>query len=68
MDFVKVDVLDVDQLEVNDYILVDGEIVQVLGVVSLSNGYAVSYSNDFGEIDLLEVDDYATFDLYVIAE
>jgi hypothetical protein len=68
MDFVKVDVLNVDQLEVNDYILVDGEIVQVLGVVSLSNGYAVSYSNDFGEIDLLEVDDYATFDLYVIAE
>ena len=68
MDFVKVDILNVDQLEPSDYIMIDGEIVQVINIVGMKNGYAISYSNDFGEVDLVEVDDYAQFDLYVIAE
>ena len=68
MDFVKVDILNVDQLEPNDYIMIDGEIVQVINIVGMKNGYAISYSNDFGEVDLVEVDDYAQFDLYVILE
>ena len=68
MDFVKVDILNVDQLEPNDYIMIDGEIVQVINIIGMKEGYAISYSNDFGEVDLVEVDDYAQFDLYVIAE
>ena len=68
MDFVKVDILNVDQLEPNDYIMIDGEIVQVTNVASIKNGYVIAYSNDFGEDDLVEVDDYAQFNLYVIAE
>ena len=68
MDFVKVDILNVDQLEPSDYIMIDGEIVQVINIVGMKNGYAISYSNDFGEVDLVEVDDYAQFDLYVILE
>ena len=68
MDFVKVDILNVDQLEPNDYIMIDGEIVQVINIIGMKEGYAISYSNDFGEVDLVEVDDYAQFDLYVILE
>lgn len=68
MDFIMVDVLNVDQLEPNDYIMIDGEIVQVTNVASIKNGYVIAYSNDFGEDDLIEVDDYAQFNLYVIAE
>ena len=68
MDFVKVVILNVDQLEPSDYIMIDGEIVQVINIVGMKNGYAISYSNDFGEVDLVEVDDYAQFDLYVILE
>jgi len=68
MDFVKVDILNVDQLEPSDYIMIDGEIVQVINIIGMKEGYAISYSNDFGEVDLVEVDDYAQFDLYVIAE
>jgi hypothetical protein len=68
MDFVKVDILNVDQLEPSDYIMIDGEIVQVINIVGMKDGYAISYSNDFGEVDLVEVDDYAQFDLYVILE
>ena len=68
MDFVKVDILNVDQLEPSDYIMIDGEIVQVINIIGMKEGYAISYSNDFGEVDLVEVDDYAQFDLYVILE
>lgn len=68
MEFIKVDVLNVDQLEVGDFIQIDDDIVEVCGVVPLTSGYAITYSNDFGEKDLVEVDDYATFDLFVIAE
>jgi hypothetical protein len=68
MEFIKVDVLNVDQLEVGDFIQVEDDIVEVSGIISLADGYAITYTNDFGEDDLIEVDDYATFDLYMIAE
>lgn len=68
MEFIKVDELDVDQLESGDFIEIDNEIVEVIDVISLPKGYAITFSNDFGETDLLEVDDYAKFDLFVIAE
>jgi len=66
MEFIKVDVLNVDQLEIGDLIQIDDDIVQVCEVVPLNNGYAITYSNDFGEKDLIEVDDYAQFDLYIV--
>jgi hypothetical protein len=66
MEFIKVDVLNVDQLEIGDLIQIDEDIVQVCEVVALTSGYGITYSNDFGEKDLIEVDDYATFDLYII--
>ena len=68
MEFIKVDVLDVDQLESGDFIEIDNDIVEVIDVISLPKGYAITFSNDFGETDLLEVDDYTKFDLFVIAE
>jgi hypothetical protein len=66
MEFIKVDVLNVDQLEIGDLIQIDEDIVQVCEVVALTSGYGITYSNDFGEKDLIEVDDYATFDLYIV--
>lgn len=66
MEFIKIDVLNVDQLEIGDLIQIDDDIVQVCEVVPLNDGYAITYSNDFGEKDLIEVDDYATFDLYIV--
>ena len=68
MEFTKVDELFVDQLELGDLVQIDGDIVEVIGIVPLTNGYALTYSNDFGETDLVEVDDYAKFDLYIVAE
>jgi hypothetical protein len=66
MEFIKIDVLNVDQLEIGDLIQIDDDIVQVCEVVALTDGYVITYSNDFGEKDLIEVDDYATFDLYIV--
>jgi hypothetical protein len=68
MEFTKVDELFVDQLELGDLVQIDGDIVEVIGIVPLATGYVITYSNDFGETDLVEVDDYAKFDLYIVAE
>jgi len=65
MEFKKVDVLNVDQLEVDDYISVNGDIVQITGITPLSDGYAIMYLDDYDETDLIEVDDYATFSWYI---
>ena len=66
MEYLFVDVLNVDQLMVNDLIKIEDDIVQVIGIASLPNGYAISYENDFGEKDIVEVDDYEQFNLYVM--
>ena len=65
MEFKKVDVLNVDQLEIDDYISVNGDIVQITGITPLSDGYAIMYLDDYDETDLIEVDDYATFSWYI---
>jgi len=64
MDFKKIDTLNVDQLEIDDFISVNGEIVQVTGITPLPDGYAIMYLDSYEESDLIEVDDYATFNLY----
>jgi hypothetical protein len=66
MEYAFVDVLNVDQLMENDLIEIDGEVVQVIGITSLSEGYAIGYQNEYGEKDIQEFDDYATFKLFVI--
>lgn len=68
MEFKKVDVLNVDQLEVDDYISVNGDIVQVVGITPLADGYAIMYTDNYDEQDLIEVDDYATFNWYVLVD
>jgi len=68
MEFKKVDVLNVDQLEVDDYISIQDEIVQVTGITPLPNGYAIMFLDSYDEEDLIEVDDYASFKWYVLVE
>ena len=68
MEYAFVDVLNADQLMIDDLINIEDDIVQIIGIVSLPNGYAISYRNDFGETDLVEVDDYAQFNLYVLRD
>lgn len=68
MEFKKVDVLNVDQLEIGDYISIQDEIVEVTGITPLPNGYAIMFLDSYDEEDLIEVDDYASFKWYVLVE
>ena len=68
MEYVLADVLNADQLMVEDLISLEGEIVEVINIASLPTGYAISYRNDFGEEDIVEVDDNAQFDFYVLVD
>ncbi len=66
MDYRLVDVLNVDQLEVDDLIGIEDEVVRVVFVDSLKDGYIVTFENEFGEKDFIEVSDDEQFDLYIL--
>ncbi len=66
MDYYKVDVLTAGQLMVDDFILVDGDVVSIIDIVSLPDGYTLEVVNDFGERDIIEVGEYDQFDLMVL--
>ena len=68
MNLKKVDVLNVDQLEIDDYIEINDEVVQVIGITPLPNGYAIMFTDNYDEEDLIEVDDYTTFNWYVLID
>ena len=66
MDYVKVDILTAGQLEVDDLILVDDEVVSIVEIVSLSDGYTIEVINDFGEREVIQVEEYQQFDLMML--
>ena len=68
VEFVKVDELNVDQLEIGDLIQINDDIVQVCEVVSLANGYVITIENEFGEKDVMEFDDNETFNWYILRD
>ena len=68
MEYAFVDVLNADQLMIDDLIKIEDDIVQVIEILSLPKGYAITYQNDFGEKDLIEIDDYEQFNLYVLVD
>jgi hypothetical protein len=63
MDYVKVDILTAGQLEVEDLILIDDEVVSIVEIVSLADGYTIEVINDFGEREVIQVEEYQQFDL-----
>ena len=66
VDYVKVDVLTSGQLEIDDNILIADEVVSIVDIVSLADGYTLEVVNDFGERDILEVGEYDQFDLMIL--
>ena len=66
MDYYKVDVLTAGQLMVDDFILVDGEVVSIIDIISLPDGYSLEIENDFGEREVIQVDEYDQFDLMML--
>ncbi len=66
VDYVKADVLTSGQLLVDDCILIGDEVVSIAEIVSLADGYSLEVVNDFGERDIIEVGEYAQFDLMIL--
>jgi hypothetical protein len=66
MDYRMVDVLASDQLEVDDLIDLNGEIVKVIALSPLRYGFALTFENEFGEKDIIDILDDETFDLYIL--
>ena len=66
VDYVKVDMLTSGQLQIDDNILIADEVVSIVDIVSLPDGYTLEVVNDFGEIDVIEVGEYDQFDLMML--
>jgi hypothetical protein len=66
MEYVKVDILTSGQLEVDDLILVGNEVVSIVEIISLADGYTLEIINDFGEREVIEVEEYQQFDLMML--
>ena len=66
VDYVKVDILNAGQLEVDDCILIGNEVVSIVDIVSLPDGYVLEVVNDFGERDHIEVAEFDQFDLMIL--
>jgi hypothetical protein len=66
VDYVKVDLLTSGQLEIDDCILIGDEVVSIVDIVSLPDGYTLEIVNDFGEREIIEVGEYDQFDLMML--
>jgi hypothetical protein len=66
MEYVKVDVLTSGQLEVDDLIQVGDEVVSIVEIISLRDGYTLEIINDFGEREVIEVEEYQQFNLMML--
>jgi hypothetical protein len=66
VDYVKVDLLTSGQLEVDDCILIGDQVVSIVDIVSLPDGYTLEVVNDFGERETIQVGEYDQFDLMML--
>ncbi len=65
MDLKLADTFNVGELMPEDLIEIDGVVCEVVAIDSLKEGYAINYLDEYGEAEVIEVDDDATFNLYV---
>jgi hypothetical protein len=66
VDYVKVDLLNAGQLMVDDCIVIGDDVVSIVRIVSLPDGYTLEVINDFGERDIVEVAEFQQFDLMIL--
>ena len=66
MDYRIVDILNADQLEVGDLIGLVDDIVEIISITPLKNGFALTVENEFNEKDVVEISDDEQFELYIL--
>jgi hypothetical protein len=66
MDYFQVDVLTAGQLEVDDLIKYDDDVVSIVSIISLPDGYTIEVINDFGERYEIDAEEYEQFALMML--
>ena len=66
MDYRLVDVLNADQLETNDLIGLGDEVVRIISIASLAEGFSLEIENEFGEKETVEISDDEQFELFIL--
>ena len=66
MDYRMVDVLNSDQLEVGDLIGLNDEIVKLIEIAPARFGFVVTYENEFGEKEIVDITDDEQFELFIL--
>ena len=66
MDYRLVDVLNSDQLEVDDLIGLGEDIVKIISIASLADGFSLEIENEFGEKEIVEISDDEQFELFIL--
>jgi hypothetical protein len=64
-DFRMVDILNADQLEIGDLIGIGEDIVKIISISSLQNGFSIEVENNFGEKDLVDISEDDKFELFI---
>ena len=66
MELIKVDTMTAYSLEPGDMVEIGGEIVTIVDIEPLDEGYEIDIINDFGEDDTVYATDDQLFDLYIL--
>ena len=66
MDYRLVDVLNSDQLEIDDLIGLGDEIVKIISIAPLHDGFSLAIENEFGEKEIVAIHDDEQFELYLL--
>jgi hypothetical protein len=64
-DFRMVDILNADQLEIGDLIGIGEDIVKIISISPLQNGFSIGIENNFGEKDLVDISEDDKFELFI---
>ena len=67
MDYRMVDVLNADQLEIDDLIGFGEDVVKIISIIPLNDGYSLEIENEFGEKEIVEIKDDEQFELYILS-
>ena len=68
MDYFQVDILSAGQLEVDDLIRYEDDVVSIVSIISLPDGYTIEVVNDFGGRFEIDAEEYQQFPLMMLGD
>ena len=65
MDYRMIDILNASQLEVDDLIGIGDEVVKIISITPIKDGFSAIVENDFNEKEEIEIGDDERFELFI---